>query len=821
MMQRTCLGLLALLVMGLPGCEDGAKGKTGVSCSVRAEADGAVTVSCDDGTENTLRPPKPEDRDAGSPEVCSVSQTATLVTIRCPDGSVVTLPIAPALDGGATVDAAPSGSCTVSQDALGTITIRCPDGSETVIPGPGEPATRPRLVGAAAASCGTCHDTSGAKAHFQAMTVDSDAGPIETCGTCHRETSIEPVSKVHARLPEGTPDFHVEILDANIDTLTRKPVVRLRFTEGQAAPIAREGLSVSFVVAKVTSVTDAIGEHTIPGAYENYLLRTATQLDTESYPLNGGAPRVVQQPTAENSTTGVFTAVEPGVYDYTFKFALPEGYDAAAPHQVALYATRTLNGERLVANASRFFVPNNPAAPTQVRDSVRTETCNNCHNPLSAHGGARQDVQLCLGCHTQGAVDPESGNSLDFNVMVHRIHSGRDLLSVKAGKPYSIIGYGASVVDFSKVGFPQPVENCQSCHTQTDGERWVENGVRTACTSCHENVDNAEGPGAHPFPLNLDADCGNANCHGPGGNVADGREAHLTVLNDPSTPLFELTLLEVQVADLDGPVRVRIDARTGTRATGALLPVTQVDKLSSLNVFINGPNQGYLLSGQELVQVQKTDLVGLTANVDKPGELSFELPSSLRETLGRVGDPGRDSYTLSVGAVYDPTPGALPDTDRVVAREQPVLPFSVAEELTERRAVVETSRCNTCHGELHAHGGDSLARNVEQCVMCHTGGLDTRVRQGANKVAGPTTSLRFSTLIHRIHAREIATLPYTVYGFSPQPPYPALDFSSLPFPGDVRDCGTCHRDGTYFLPLPEGDPPTVTSVLDADGHVVP
>ena len=30
----------------------------------------------------------------------------------------------------------------------------------------------------------------------------------------------------------------------------------------------------------------------------------------------------------------------------------------------------------------------------------KTTTCNKCHDPLSAHGGARRSVELCVLCHT-------------------------------------------------------------------------------------------------------------------------------------------------------------------------------------------------------------------------------------------------------------------------------------------------------------------------------------------------------------------------------------------------------------------------------------
>ncbi len=803
------VGFGLLCVALCSACAD--DGKNGAACSVAEQSDGSVTIACADGSTSTLVPPRPVDGGvAGS--ACSVERDANVVTIRCPDGSSVTLDAAAADAGTGT-----GGVCSVTQASDGSIDIVCPDGSHATLPGTKVVAAGAK-VGAATASCGTCHDSDQAKAHFTVMTVQLDAGPQETCGTCHRETSLEPVSRVHSRLELGLPGLKVQMISSEIDTVTRKARVRLQLSDGAGAPLARTGVSFSFTLAKVNTISNAAGTAQLAGPYQSYLNRTVTQLDSAAYPLGTNTPRTVQQPTTE-AGTGTFTAVSDGVYDYTFFYTLPVGYDATASHVVGLYATRTLDGVRFVANAERFFVPNDANATPRMRDAVKTETCNNCHNPLSAHGGARQDVQLCLTCHSQGALDPESGNSLDLNVMIHRIHRGKNLPSVRAGTPYSIVGRGLSTADFSRVGYPQPIENCQSCHTKSDGDRWITNGTRTACTSCHDNIDKAPAAGGHPFQLNADATCGTAACHAPGGNVPDAFEAHKTFLNLDTASVFELEILSVSVVTADSAPAVRIRARTGTRATGAILPVTSVDNLSLLSVFINGPNSGYGLSGNTIVPITKAELAALTMDATHPGEFTFALPKTLRETVGSLGDPELDSYTLSLRGAYDPTPGIAPDNDRTDMLKNPAAAFTASEELLVRRPVVETAKCNSCHGDLRGHGGGILAKNVEQCVMCHTGTLDTRVRQGANKVAGATTSLRFSTLVHRIHGKGVAKLPYYAYGFSAAAPFPKLDFSAVPFPGDVRDCASCHAAGTYFLPLPEGDPPTQTAILDAEGKV--
>jgi len=826
---------LACLSLMVGACGDtGKTGRAGTSCSMKQNGDGAITVSCEDGTSATLNPPIPTPaRDGGeSAESCRYERGANSVVITCPDGSKATIPTLPALgqDAGHSpvADASGAQACTVEESGEGNLTVTCPDGSSATIPvAPTTPASSVRLLGAAAASCGTCHDTASAKAHFKVMTVDLDAGVRETCGTCHGESGVEPVSRAHLQPELGLPGLAIQIESASIDASTRKVSAWLKLSDKSGNPLAREGVLFNFVIAKVSSITSVDGTQTLAGAYQSYLSRSVTQKDNADYPLGSNAPRTVAQPTSE-AGTGTFRETNPdsgdGRYVYTFSSALPVDYDASATHVLALYATRTVEGTRFVANATRFFVPSDASAAPLKRDTVRTETCNQCHAPLSAHGGARQDVQLCLTCHSEGAIDPESENELDLNVMIHRIHRGKALPSVRAGTPYSIVGYGNQTQDFSDVGYPQPIENCQSCHTATDSERWVTNGTRKVCTSCHELIDKPWEEGGHPFALEADANCSNGNCHGAGGKVRDAREAHLTFLNDARARVFKLELVSVTAAHADAPIQVRIRARVGRRNTldAALTKLSDSANFASLEVFLNGPNTGYLRSGNTLTRHAKAALAGLAADSARPGEFTFSLPGTLRSNVVGLGDPALDSYTLSVNAVYDPTPSTAPDDDRLRLLDNPSLAFSASEPVTARRAVVRTERCNSCHGALKAHEDELYATNVEQCAMCHTGSLDTRVRQASNKVPGPTRSLRFSTLIHRVHGERIATAPYVLFGDDPNLTtglYPSIDFSRVPFPGDVRVCTTCHESGTYLLPLPELDPPTETVTLDADGKI--
>ncbi|MFX6876783.1 hypothetical protein ABTH39_19665, partial [Acinetobacter baumannii] len=88
------------------------------------------------------------------------------------------------------------------------------------------------------------------------------------------------------------------------------------------------------------------------------------------------------------------------------------------------------------------FVPNGSGVKT-VRQVVATEACNSCHNPLFGHGGSRIKVELCIICHTPQTTNPDTQLSMDMPVLIHKLHMGANLPSVKAGGKYRVWHRGA------------------------------------------------------------------------------------------------------------------------------------------------------------------------------------------------------------------------------------------------------------------------------------------------------------------------------------------------------------------------------------------
>ena len=298
-----------------------------------------------------------------------------------------------------------------------------------------------------------------------------------------------------------------------------------------AAGVYTPGLvSLSFVAA------------VIPNSQEDYTAYTTRA-------ASGSVIATTQQPGADSG--GTSTQVGQGQYQYTFHTAAPSGFDASATHTIGIYGSRDLTPYGLTINYASTtynFVPNG-APVTHVHDIIRTASCNTCHDQLSAHGGSRRGMDMCVLCHTPQNTDPNTGDTMDAKVLFHKIHMGASLPSVIAGTPYvpAINRFGS--FDYSKVVFPADPgdpRRCETCHTQaapaatatgrtrhplrrmavtrdaqtngaTQATAFLTNPSRAACGSCHDDVNFATGAN-HPGGIQVD-DSQCATCHIPQGEI--------------------------------------------------------------------------------------------------------------------------------------------------------------------------------------------------------------------------------------------------------------------------------------------------------------
>ena len=242
-----------------------------------------------------------------------------------------------------------------------------------------------------------------------------------------------------------------------------------------------------------------------------------------THAASGKALASTQQPGAD--TGGTVTQTGPGQYQYVFHTKAPSAFDATATHTIGIYGSRNLTAYNLgtnYASATFNFVPNG-AKVTHVHDIIETASCNGCHDQLSAHGGSRRGLNMCVLCHQPQLFDPNDGKSLDAKVFFHKIHMGASLPSVQAGGTYAVTN-AFGTFDYSRVVYPaDPADprRCTTCHSQTtgaaQGTAYLSNPSRAACGACHGNVNFATGAN-HPGGIQPD-DTQCANCHIPQGEL--------------------------------------------------------------------------------------------------------------------------------------------------------------------------------------------------------------------------------------------------------------------------------------------------------------
>jgi OmcA/MtrC family decaheme c-type cytochrome len=585
----------------------------------------------------------------------------------------------------------------------------------------------------------------------------------------------------------------------------------------QSAAIASNGtITTTFTVADPTGLPlDTAGVNT-PGTISLSFLAAEIPHGQEQYvsyitrAATGAVVASTNQPTADSG--GVTTQVGPGQYTYTYK-TLATGFDPTATNTIGIYGSRNLTSYNLgtdYASTTFNFVPNGSPVVT-TRDVIRNVSCDRCHDQLSAHGGSRRGITLCVMCHTPQNVDPNTGNLLDLKVMAHKIHMGSSLPSVIAGTPYQIIGFQNSVNDFSAVVDPAMAQRCTVCHDQTTGAAqataYLTEPTRVTCGSCHDNVNFATGAnhpgGAYPD----DSKC--STCHVPQGASdfdASIVGAHVVPVDSSLLSGLKATIVSVTNGTAGSQPTVTF---TLTNNAGNGVPISA---LGSLSLTMAGPTTDYgytnFGSGTAATPGYVTESA-TSASCSAAGTCVYTfthpVPAGATGTYA-IGLEARRTETVLAG---------FPNQQSIeYGASNPVSYFSVdGSTVAPRRLVVALSNCNQCHVELSLHG--TLRNNTLYCVMCHNpSNTDASTRATATVAADkalPPQGIDFNRLVHRIHFGPNATAdgaknPYIVVGFGGSHNdfsttlYPPL--SPTGAPGDTRNCSICHTNGSeQNLPL--------------------
>jgi OmcA/MtrC family decaheme c-type cytochrome len=486
--------------------------------------------------------------------------------------------------------------------------------------------------------------------------------------------------------------------------------------------------------------------------------------------------------TRGRSLGDVAADVEPAVQSETAKVAAG-AFDPHATHTIGIWAARDLSSFNLTSiidQTSDVFswVPDGSPV-TVTRDVIRDQTCNKCHDPLSAHD-ERKGIALCIICHNPQTSDPSTGNTLDMKVFIHKIHMGSQLPSVVAGTPYQIVGYQNSVSDFSTVVFPADPRNCTFCHEQNTGAAQATaylKPTRAACGSCHDNVNFVTGVNHVNLPEIDDTQC--AGCHIPQGEL----EFDASILGAHTIPTSSNTLLGFVF---------NIVSVTNT-AAGQNPTVTFTVR--------NNAGNGIDISKGSVSLVMAGPTIDYAAYVSESVTKAPGTPDGTYTWTMKNAIPATATGTYSIGIEGYQNTTLLPGTDLAqTIREagiNKVVNFSVdGSPVALRRKVVDIAKCNTCHSFLSVHGGNR--NEIEQCVLCHNPNqTDSPFRPAAQ---APNQTVDLAYMIHRIHTGDSSTAEYTIYGYGGS----VNDFTKIRFPGDRRNCAECHVNNSEQLPLSAG-----------------
>ena len=332
---------------------------------------------------------------------------------------------------------------------------------------------------------------------------DADTGiAVEACGGCHGPGGVVPVTSI-----TDTGDAHYVDTDS-LGPLTasgyRQLAVRVTAVDVTGSSVVIDFTVTDELGGTVDDIFASDGRFTIArlaaGAgtgdsnfWDSLITRNAT-----GSPGTPGAGNQVTQANSERFTTnsGVFVYLGAGSYRYTSNFD-PSSVPvvSGSTHRVAIQLSA---GDLPAGNGWCDFDANLAVANdctstvSNTRDIVKTVTCNGCHGvtsdtKLAVHGGGRTDVEYCVTCHNPGSTDPDSANTVDMKVMIHKIHYGANL----AKQPYIIYGFGGSQHDYSHVQFTKDIDDCTVCHTGggVDETNWAMVPTREACGSCHDHVN--------------------------------------------------------------------------------------------------------------------------------------------------------------------------------------------------------------------------------------------------------------------------------------------------------------------------------------------
>jgi OmcA/MtrC family decaheme c-type cytochrome len=567
----------------------------------------------------------------------------------------------------------------------------------------------------------------------------------------------------------------------------------------------------SFTIAKLVPGQD--GETPF---WQSYINRTeiAGAGAWNQAPFNTPADASAIQAVGQDSSEGQFENLGNGRYRYTFtdlaNVTAPVSvtWQPELTHRIGIQSTgRTVPA----ANAVYTYQPSTGATVGILdRRIVVQSTCNSCHgdnlalhdgknsNGPGMHTGSSIDAKYCVTCHNPGSTDPRSGHSLDFRVMIHKIHMGRDLPRVPGGKPYTLWDKDKRPRDYSGLAFAQDQRNCTNCHNPalavTPEAHLVEtNPTRAACGSCHTTVNFATGEGhsAMNIPQASDQLC--STCHSTLSELSV-RATHKIPSKEVSTK-FQFNILDFEKTEEGARIRFSVT----NPQNGRSYPIRQnSDLLRLVRIRVTWPERP---SSEYRASTSRNETAiaidgSLHPSLEEGPNGSYFITVALPRGNNAPRDPAYYSVAIEGNAWLN---GREAD---VRARISGTSAFFNPDGTRNpgRRNIVSDAACQTCHEQYEGpFSGHDSARtdHIQLCVHCHN---VNHFDASWQPWRGASNDLL--QMVHGIHGNEVLTHEYRNRGY-------------VRYPDRASNCAACHTGDSFHLTRMPANRPATQVAEDA------
>ncbi len=327
------------------------------------------------------------------------------------------------------------------------------------------------------------------------------------CAGCHAaDTGFSPIALKH-EVVQRTRDLGLALTmvtlaggtgPAGTFVIGDTPTLRFRVVDKSAASVVDLGSSSAYSANMVVAGPNSSPEQLYPSALNLKTGGLSYDAGTDLYAYTFPSPLPALAVTPINNPGAAPRPNPPGTYTAWLYVA----------------KSSTINGASVRNTADKFIQFSlGTSAPPVGRQVIVDASCNACHGNVQAHGGGRQNGEGCFTCHTGGSLDgvvgkkglactsdaqckgaalgweqcqdtkapagldtcvviadPTPGASIDFRVLIHKIHFARKLGGyaerdnlVGTGK-HTILGRNNSIYDLSESLLPQDVRSCKTCH---------------------------------------------------------------------------------------------------------------------------------------------------------------------------------------------------------------------------------------------------------------------------------------------------------------------------------------------------------------------